>query len=64
MKKSFLEYYKEILQKVSFDQDLFKKEFKKALNSIEEKDTQKLKEWIIDRELQSNMIPVKVMDRK
>jgi len=62
MKKSFLDYYKEILQKVSFDQDLFRKEFEKALKSIEEEDTQKLKEWIIDRGLQSNMIPVKVMD--
>ena len=64
MKKSFLDYYKEILQKVSFDQELFKKELNKALNSIDKEDIQKLREWIIDRGLQFNMIPVKVMHRK
>ena len=44
MKKSFLDYYKEILQKVSFDQELFKKELNKALNSIDKEDIQKLRE--------------------
>jgi len=64
MRKSFLDYYKEILEKVSFDQQLFRKELSKALRTIEKEDIQKLWDWIIDRGLQSDLIPVKVKHRK
>jgi len=57
MKKSFLDYYKEILEKVSFDQYLFNKEFYKAVKSVESDEIQKLMEWIEERGLHSNLIP-------
>ena len=63
MKKTFLEYYKEILEKVSFDPYLFKKEFTKALKTIEEEDIGKLIEWLENRGLKSDFIPVKAHDR-
>ena len=50
MKKSFLDYYKEILEKVSFDQHLFRKEFSKAVESVERDEIQKLMEWIEERD--------------
>lgn len=60
MKKSFLDYYKEILEKVSFDQSLFKKEFNKAVKSVEIDEIQKLMEWIEERGLHTNLIPIKI----
>ncbi len=46
MKKSFLEYYKEILDKVSFDASLFRKELEKAFTALSEFEILKLKEWV------------------
>jgi hypothetical protein len=46
MKGSFLEYYKVILKKVSFDRDLFIKEYKKALNTVREDEADQLSRWI------------------
>ncbi|MEM6829849.1 MAG: hypothetical protein AAF551_04990 [Bacteroidota bacterium] len=40
-----LEYFKTILSKVSFDQTLFEKELKKAINSLINKEIALLKDW-------------------
>ena len=41
-----LEYSYKILSKVSFDKDLFRKELKKCLCYLAQKDAQKLQEWV------------------
>lgn len=47
------------MEKVSFDPLLFKKEFSKALKTIEEDEVDKLIEWLEYRGLKSDLIPVK-----
>ena len=47
MPDSFLEYYKVILQKVSFDQALFRKELNKAFNSLNSNEAAQLRNWLI-----------------
>ena len=44
---SFLDYYKVILQKVSFDEELFVKEYQKALSYLEPDEISVLNRWII-----------------
>ena len=46
MKKSFLEYYKVVLSKVSFDKKLFMKEYAKALSSIDRNELPQFQEWL------------------
>jgi acyl carrier protein len=41
-----LEYYKTILEKVSFDRNLCRKEFEKATKDLNEKEIIELKEWL------------------
>ena len=41
-----LKYYKEILQKVSFDVRLFRKELRKAYKYLTPKDRDILREWV------------------
>lgn len=45
MKTSFLDYYKLILSKVSFDQQLLRKEYTKALNLLDQSEVQELNHW-------------------
>jgi hypothetical protein len=59
MNDSFLDYYKTILQKVSFDQALFQKEFRKALSNLDPKDGAQLKNWLISRGLLASTEPVR-----
>jgi hypothetical protein len=42
----FFEYYKTILDKVSFDYDLFAKEYRKAVNVLDSEETAALNAWI------------------
>ncbi len=42
---SMLEYVKTILQKVSFDRQLFEKELRKALQELVEDEVKQLKAW-------------------
>ena len=42
---SMLEYVKMILQKVSFDRQLFEKELKKALQTLASDEVKQLKAW-------------------
>ena len=46
--KTMLEYVKTVLQKVSFDSDLFIHEFSKALGWLSKEEQQKLKDWVIN----------------
>jgi len=46
MSMSFLEYYKMILEKVSFDRALFIKEYGKALKRVQPSEVEKLKAWV------------------
>lgn len=46
MKTTMLDYVKLILAKVSFDQALFRKEYKKSLAWISEKDVEDLNQWL------------------
>lgn len=48
MKTSFLDYYKVILSKVSFDQALLSKEYSKALNVLSEPEADELSRWMTD----------------
>jgi hypothetical protein len=42
----FLDYYKTVLDKVSFDYDLFAKEYRKAINVLSSEETAALNAWI------------------
>ena len=46
MKTPMLEYAKIILNKVSFDHNLLKKEYFKALGWLSNEDAVKLKQWV------------------
>jgi hypothetical protein len=64
MAKAMLEYYKTVLQKVSFDVKLFGKELKKAISKLLPEEIEELKAWlynfITDKpELQPTLIYLK-----
>jgi hypothetical protein len=64
MAKAMLEYYKTVLQKVSFDVKLFGKELKKAISKLLPEEIEELKTWlynfITDKpELQPTLIYLK-----
>ena len=46
MNTSFLEYYKNILEKVSFDFELFTKEYDKAVRTLNRKERDELNQLI------------------
>ena len=46
MAKSMLEYYKTVLQKVSFDVKLFSKELKKSISKLLPDEIEELKVWL------------------
>lgn len=45
-RNTFLDYYKIILEKVSFDPQLFKKEYKKAIDVLSQSERTALNGWI------------------
>lgn len=45
-KKSLLEYYKEVLTKVSFDTVLYEKEYSKAVRTLTDMDRFLLDQWL------------------
>lgn len=51
METSFLDCYKVILSKVSFDQALLNKKFLKALNMLSEQEANELFAWVREMEL-------------
>lgn len=46
MRTSFLDYYKVVLSKVSFDQSLLNKEYCKALQMLSEPEAKELSDWM------------------
>lgn len=52
MKESFLEYTKYILEKVSFDKELLKKEYYKSLKFLQLEEIIQLDNWIQGKGLQ------------
>jgi hypothetical protein len=46
MKRTALEYYKFILERVSFDALLFEKEFRKAISNLLENEARELRDWV------------------
>ncbi len=46
MRYTFFDYYKMILEKVSFDYHLFQKEYRKAMDILSPDEAKKLKDWI------------------
>lgn len=52
MKTSFLEYYKLILDRVSFNEELFQKEYRKAMKVLKPKEREMLKDWAAERLLE------------
>lgn len=51
MKTTFLEYYKNVLDKVSFDPRLFIKEYYKALRMLQSNEINELNDWLRSRGL-------------
>lgn len=58
MKKSFLEYYQEILEKVSFDPQLLSKEYQKAIKCLNQSEVQHFNNWMQEKGLNSSLIRV------
>jgi len=48
MKKTFLEYSKIILEKVSFNSEIFQKEYLKAKNYLSQKEAELLDAWLLN----------------
>jgi DNA replication protein DnaD len=64
MARAMLEYYKTVLQKVSFDVQLFSKELKKAISKLLPFEIEELKHWLLQfitdkPELQESLILIK-----
>ncbi len=49
MKESFLEYTKYILERVSFDIELLKKEYRKAIKILKKEEVRLLNSWIMKK---------------
>ncbi|MEY8021047.1 hypothetical protein AB8P51_09460 [Muriicola sp. SD30] len=47
MARAMLEYYKTVLQKVSFDAKLFSKELQKAISKLLPYEIEELKHWLL-----------------
>ncbi|MEX2567719.1 MAG: hypothetical protein WD431_17360 [Cyclobacteriaceae bacterium] len=61
MRTSYLDYYKLILEKVSFDYSLFKKELNKANQILTQEEKSNLKRWINENGLIANGVKEKSM---
>ena len=64
MARPMLEYYKTVLQKVSFDVKLFSRELKKAMARLLPEEIEELKNWLqhflLDKpELQASLVYLK-----
>ena len=55
MATSSLDYYKLILGKVSFDQSLFNKEYKKAIQNLHPTEAELLNHWVISQRLEDRL---------
>ena len=60
MKESFLEYTKYILERVSFDIELLKKEYRKAIKILKKEEVRILNSWIRTKGYQLQPITITV----
>lgn len=61
MKTCMLSYSKLILEKVSFSKELYEKEYKKALQTLSDREAQLLQDWVLHKKSQLNSAPVSVV---
>lgn len=59
--KSFLDYYKTILRKVSFDPVLVQKEYLKAINTLHPTEVKDFNRWVGEAGLKSKIKEAKQM---
>lgn len=59
MKNSFLDYYKEVLEKVSFDRDLLTKEYNKTVQTIDNSEIPLLNQWLKEKGVNASVSIVK-----
>lgn len=59
MFQSFLEYSKYILETVSFDKNLFRKEYRKAVQKLKSYEVEELNNWLFKKGLQVQTLPVR-----
>lgn len=52
MKTSYLKYYQLILEKVSFDRGLWEKEYRKAMEVLDDHEAAELRKWASKRRYQ------------
>ena len=60
MKKTFLEYYKMILCKVSFDVNLLRKEYQKAIKSLNSNELLDLNNWLENKGFTPSLLLIRV----
>lgn len=58
MKESFLEYTKYILERVSFDIELLKKEYRKAIKILKKEEVRLLNSWILKKGYQLQPVTI------
>lgn len=63
MSTTFLDYYKMILDKVSFDPNLFTKEYQKATRSLHTNEIGDLNNWLRSKGLQTILSDVNQAQR-
>lgn len=59
METSFLEYYKLILEKVRFDNNLLVKEYRKAVNQLEVNEVNDLNAWLASRGMRLDPVNIR-----
>jgi hypothetical protein len=59
METTFLEYYKMILEKVRFDNNLLVKEYRKAINQLEVDEINDLNAWLASRGMRLNPLDIR-----
>jgi len=60
MKKTLLEYYKMILFKVSFDINLLRKEYQKAIKSLNSNELLDLNNWLENKGFTPSLLLIRV----
>lgn len=64
METSYLNYYKTVLSKVSFDHDLLVKEYQKAMSLLGSEEARELLDWLTKNNLspEFNVIETEISD--
>jgi hypothetical protein len=64
MKTSYLDFYKIVLQKVSFNSYLLSKEYKKAVRDLSDQEKRELRQWLFEvglaRSMEDSVAPIRL----